>query len=103
MKPSTGGSLVRNRAITTIAVCVTAGALVLSGCSSSKKNNGGGLNNTNSNTAKKSYTIGFVGALSGDYAQLGINEKQGAQLAIDQANASGKYDFKVTLDAEDSQ
>ena len=49
------------------------------------------------------YKIGFIGALSGANAQLGINEKQGAQLAIDQANASGKYKFKVTLDPQDSE
>jgi branched-chain amino acid transport system substrate-binding protein len=79
--------------------------LVLSGCSSSKKSTGGGLgNNTTANNASTpTYTIGFIGALSGANAQLGINEKQGAQLAIDQANASGKYKFKVALDAQDSQ
>ncbi len=49
------------------------------------------------------YKIGFVGALSGSYAFTGIEEKQGAALAIEQANASGKYDFKITLDAQDSQ
>lgn len=49
------------------------------------------------------YKIGFVGAFSGAYAVLGINERQGAALAIEQANASGMYDFKITLDAQDSQ
>jgi branched-chain amino acid transport system substrate-binding protein len=93
-----------------------AGALALAGCSSSGSNNspgggnntggnGGGLNVSNSGGGgvAKTYKLGFVGALSGDYAQLGINEKQGAELAIEQANDSGKYDFKVQLEPEDSQ
>jgi branched-chain amino acid transport system substrate-binding protein len=90
--------------------------MALTGCGSS----GGGSKNTNSSApqtgglgannpssggtaAGKTYKLGFVGALSGDYAQLGLNEKQGAELAIEQAMSSGKYDFKVTLDAQDSQ
>ena len=91
----------RNRAITTIAVCVTAGALALSGCSSSKKDNGGGLGGGN-NTVP-TYKIGFIGALSGPNAQLGINERQGAQLAIDQHNAQSGVKFKVQLVTSDSQ
>jgi branched-chain amino acid transport system substrate-binding protein len=92
--------------LTTIGVVVTAGALALSACSSSKKSGGGGgLGNgtTSANTASQTYTIGFIGALSGPNAQLGINEKQGAQLAIDQANSSGKNKFKVVLDPQDSE
>ncbi|MDP9094710.1 MAG: branched-chain amino acid ABC transporter substrate-binding protein [Actinomycetota bacterium] len=89
----------------TIAVGVTASALALSGCSSSKKTTGGGgLGGSSSSTAANAtYKIGFIGALSGPNAQLGINERNGAQLAIDQANASGKYKFKVTLDPQDSE
>jgi branched-chain amino acid transport system substrate-binding protein len=97
---------VRSRIVTTAVALAAASALALTGCSSSgKKDTGGGLNNTGSgaNNANKTYKVGFVGALSGDYAQLGINEKQGAELAIEQANASGKYDFQVSLDAQDSQ
>jgi branched-chain amino acid transport system substrate-binding protein len=102
--------------VTTAVALSAAGALALAGCSSSGNNNGGGgggntagggggLNATGSGGggATKTYKIGFVGALSGDYAQLGINEKQGAQLAIEQANKSGKYDFQVQLDPQDSQ
>jgi branched-chain amino acid transport system substrate-binding protein len=96
---------VQNRTLTTIGVVVTAGALALSACSSSKKSSGGGLGNgtTSANTASQTYTIGFIGALSGPNAQLGINEKQGAQLAVDQANSSGKNKFKVVLDPQDSE
>ncbi|MDQ2749154.1 MAG: branched-chain amino acid ABC transporter substrate-binding protein [Actinomycetota bacterium] len=94
--------------MTTITVVLTASAVALAGCSSSKKkSNGGGLGNGGSsstaNTASKTYTLGFIGALSGPNAQLGINEKQGAQLAIDQANSSGKYKFKIALDPQDSE
>ena len=100
----------RNRTFTTIAVVVTASAVALAGCSSSKKSsssNGGGLGGGNSSSSGggsgQTYTLGFIGALSGPNAQLGINEKQGAQLAVDQANASGKYKFKIALDAQDSE
>jgi branched-chain amino acid transport system substrate-binding protein len=99
--------------VTTAVALSAAGALALAGCSSSGGGNpstntsgnggGGGLNQTGSAGGSKSYTIGFVGALSGDYAQLGINEKQGAELAIEQAMNSGKYDFKVKLNPQDSQ
>ena len=103
----------RSRALTTAIVLATAGAVALAGCSSSgggkKKSGGGGLNGGSSASSgsggggSQTYTIGFIGALSGSNAQLGINEKNGAELAIDQANASGKYKFKVVLDPQDSE
>lgn len=95
----------RNRSLTTITVLVTAGALALAGCSSSKKTTGGGGlgGSTSPGAGSQTYKIGFIGALSGPNAQLGINERNGAQLAVDQANASGKYTFKVTLDPQDSE
>lgn len=94
----------RNRTLTTIAVAVTASAVALSGCSSSKKSGTGGLGSSSgTSSGTHTYKIGFIGALSGPNAQLGINERNGAQLAVDQANASGKYNFKVTLDPQDSE
>ena len=97
----------RNRTLSAAVVIATAGALALTACSSSKKSNnsGGGLNGGggSSNSSSQTYKIGFIGALSGPNAQLGINERNGAQLAVDQANSSGKYKFKVTLDAQDSE
>lgn len=98
----------RNRTLTTITVVLTAGALALSGCSSSKKKDkggglGGGGSSANNGGANQTYKIGFIGALSGANAQLGINERQGAQVAIDQANTSGKYKFKVKLIPQDSE
>ena len=102
----------RSRVATTIVALTAAGALALAGCSSSKKGNssnstGGGLGgnggNSTGNTAAQTYKIGFIGALSGPNAQLGINERDGAQVAIDQANNSGKYKFKITLVPSDSE
>ena len=100
----------RSRVVTTTVVLATAGALTLAACSSSKKSGGnnGGLNGGSSSGssnpgATTTYKLGFIGALSGPNAQLGINERQGAQLAVDQANASGKYKFKVTLVPQDSE
>jgi branched-chain amino acid transport system substrate-binding protein len=97
---------VRNRTFTTAAVVITAGAVVLAGCSSSKKKSGSGLGgggSSSNSTASQTYKVGFIGALSGPNAQLGINERNGATLAIDQANKSGKYKFKIALDAQDSE
>ena len=100
----------RTRVVTTAITLVTAGALALTGCSSSgSKSTGGGLGGSSTASSGSTggstptYTIGFIGALSGANAQLGINEKQGALLAIDQANASGQYKFKVALDPQDSE
>ena len=99
----------RSRVVTTVVVLGAAGALALSACSSSKNGpstgNSGGLGGGNSSgsTATETYKIGFIGALSGANAQLGINERNGAALAIDQANASGNYNFKVTLVPADSE
>src|SRR5206468_6094678 len=87
----TGGSAVRSRVVVTAVALSAAGALALSACSSSggNKNTGaptGGLggNNSSGGSATQTYKIGFIGALSGDNAQLGINERNGVQLAIEQ-------------------
>jgi branched-chain amino acid transport system substrate-binding protein len=104
---------VRSRVITTVVVLTTASALALTGCSSSKKSTstksgglGGGGGKSSGGAAPAggaTYKLGFIGALSGPNAQLGINEKQGAQLAVDQANAAHKYKFQVKLVFADSE
>jgi branched-chain amino acid transport system substrate-binding protein len=88
---------VRHRNLVRVAIPVALGALVLAGCGGSSK--GGGSNTT----GKKSYTIGFQGPLSGGNAALGINERNGAQLAVDQANASGGLPFTLKLEPSDDQ
>ena len=50
--------------------------------------------------------IGFIGILSGQYKSYGVDEQDGAQLAIDQANAAGGVTFNGTaytlsLDSQD--
>jgi branched-chain amino acid transport system substrate-binding protein len=102
---------VQNRNWVKVAAIVATGTLALTACSSSKKSttgnsSAGGLggSKTSSGAATATtYTIGFIGALSGPNAQLGINERNGASLAVDQANAAGKYKFKIKLDPQDSE
>jgi len=86
---------------TSLRVAVLAGAaavLALSACSNSKNNNNS-LNNSSGNNSgansNKTYKIGFEGPLSGDNAQLGINEENAVALAVEQANASGNLGFKI--------
>jgi branched-chain amino acid transport system substrate-binding protein len=72
-------------------------ALALTGCGSSSSNKGGGLNSGGSGGNSSTYTIAFEGPLSGDNQQLGINEVNGVQLAIDQANKKGDLGFTLKL------
>lgn len=62
------------------AIPVAAGTLLLTGC-------GGG--------GSDAIKIAFQGPLSGDNVALGENMERGIQLAIDEANASGDYDFEI--------
>src|SRR6476646_2009078 len=87
---------------------VLAGSLALAACGNSGSNSasgssssgGGGLGGSGSS---QTYKIAFEGPLSGDNQQLGINEVQGAELAVDQANASGNLGFKLELLKADDQ
>jgi len=92
--------------LTTIVAISAASALALTGCSSSgKKKTGGGLGGPTGGTSTTAsggggggtVKIGFEGPLSGDNAQLGINEVNAVELAVKEANASNKFGFKVTL------
>jgi branched-chain amino acid transport system substrate-binding protein len=85
-----------------IAAVGTAGVLALAACSSSKKSSsgGGGLGGGGSSSAAGgggNVKIGFQGPLSGDNAQLGINEYNAVVLAVNQANQNNTFGFKVTL------
>lgn len=48
-------------------------------------------------------TIGMLGPLSGDYASYGTSVANGAELAIDEANASGEYGVTFRFQREDTQ
>jgi branched-chain amino acid transport system substrate-binding protein len=82
---------------TAIAAVAIAG---LAACSNSSNNNSsGGLGSGSSSGASsnQTYKIGFQGALSGDNQQLGINEINSVELAVRQANQSGKLPFKLEV------
>jgi branched-chain amino acid transport system substrate-binding protein len=82
---------------TAIAAVAIAG---LAACSNSSNNNSsGGLGSGSSSGASsnQTYKIGFQGALSGDNQQLGINEINSVELAVKQANESGKLPFKLEV------
>jgi len=76
-----------------------AGALALTGCGSSDdKDDGGGLSGGGGGgDDSASYTIAFQGPLSGDNQQLGINEVNGVELAIEEANKDDSLGFKLKL------
>jgi branched-chain amino acid transport system substrate-binding protein len=86
------------RSLARLGVLGLVGVLALTACSSKKKT-GSGLTGGSSGSAASGATIkiGFEGPLSGDNAQLGINEVNAVQLAVDQANANNTYGFKVAL------
>src|SRR5262245_16172118 len=75
--------------------------LVAAACGSDNGNNeassGGG-----GGKCPSGMKIGFFGALTGDAANLGINIRNGAELAIDQWN-SDNPDCKISLEEFDSQ
>lgn len=100
----------RSRVITGVLVAATASALALTGCSSSGGGGGGksksgglgGGGGSSASGAKKTYKIGFQGALSGENQQLGINEINSVNLAVKEANAKGDLPFKlVVLQSDD--
>lgn len=50
---------------------------------------------------KKVVKIGFIDPLTGPTANIGIGAKNSAELAVQQANASGEFPFELQLVAED--
>jgi branched-chain amino acid transport system substrate-binding protein len=88
----------RNRSVAALATVGLVGAIALSACGSDDNKSDGGLSDGSTSTGGgATYTIAFEGPLSGDNAQLGINEVNGVQLAIDQANAKGDLGFKLQM------
>lgn len=72
-----------------VAALATAGALVLAACGSSGDDGDGATAGTGGGTTGTTVTIAFMGALTGDNANLGINIREGIKLAVDEANAAG--------------
>ncbi|SDO73698.1 amino acid/amide ABC transporter substrate-binding protein, HAAT family (TC 3.A.1.4.-) [Klenkia soli] len=85
---------------------VLASALALSACSNASSDDdaagssSGGLAGGGSG---ETYRIAFEGPLSGDNQQLGINEVNAVELAIEQANDSGDLGFTLELVRADDQ
>ncbi|MCZ7413670.1 branched-chain amino acid ABC transporter substrate-binding protein [Streptomyces sp. WMMC897] len=82
-----------NKTFLKLAAPLAVGALALTGCGSDSGGGGGG----------DTVRIAFQGPLSGDNVQLGTNMENGIKLAIEEANASGDYDFEVEYLPADDQ
>src|SRR5712692_5842690 len=70
--------------------------MLLAACGKDKKTETG-------STDKKTVTIAFVGAQTGDNANLGLNISNAAAMAIEEANAKGDLPVKVVLKPFDTQ
>lgn len=78
-------------------------ALALAGCGGSAKGGTDKLSGGGEPTKVTSVKIGFQGPLSGDYQQLGLNEFNGVELAVKDANASKEFGFSVEIVKGDDQ
>lgn len=92
----------RTSSLAKVAAIGVVGVMALSACSNSKKDTSTGLNagssgGASSNNSNQAYKIGFQGALSGDNQQLGINEINAVNLAVDEATAKGDLGFKLSV------
>lgn len=87
----------RTRPMAKLAAIGLVGALALTGCGSSDKKSDGGLSGGGGSKSSDSYTIAFQGPLSGNNQQLGINEVNGVEVAIEEANKDSSLGFKVKL------
>jgi len=90
------GIAVLKRRVINCALPVAAAALVLSACGNDDDDDKG-------SSGKSAYTIGFQAGLSGENAQLGINEENGARLAVEQANAKGNLPFEIKFKTSDDE
>ena len=62
-----------------------------------------GIASASGAATKPTFVIGYEGPLSGSNAQLGLNMVYAVQLAINNANATGKLPFKLALAKYDDQ
>ncbi|WP_406287524.1 branched-chain amino acid ABC transporter substrate-binding protein [Embleya sp. NBC_00896] len=94
------------RRVVNIALPIAAAALVLSACGSDdddKDKKAGDTGGNSADSGKPTWTIGFQAGLSGENAQLGINEENGARLAVEQANAKGDLPFTLKFKTSDDE
>ena len=77
-----------------LALLLTA-SLVAAACGDDDDEETTGGTETTAGGAAETVTIAFMGALTGDNANLGINIRDGIKLAIEEANAKG--DVKIAL------
>lgn len=81
-----------------VAAGLAATALVVSACGSRSDDSGGG---GTSSSASKTAKIGLIAPLTGDLSAVGLGMKNSVDLAIKQANDSGKVKgWKLELDAQ---
>src|SRR5919206_2698909 len=86
------------------AAVLVAATMLLAACGGGKKENStGSQGGQEASAGKKTVALAFVGAQTGDNANLGINISNGARQAIDEANAKGDLPVKVTLKIFDTQ
>ncbi len=89
----------------TLRVLSVLAVLVVLGAACSKKTSGGGASSSSGAANKPTVKIAYVGALTGDAAQLVVPGYQAAQLAFEQANAGkfGDLPVKIEIVGEDTQ
>jgi len=47
------------------------------------------------NKEKETIKIGFIGTLSGNYSEVGVNTMYGVQMAVDEINENGGVDGQL--------
>jgi branched-chain amino acid transport system substrate-binding protein len=93
----------------TLLLAVAMLALCMAGCASksatsSAAASGSAAAASTSGSSDKTLLIGGIGALTGDYANYGTSNDNGAQLAVDEINkAGGVNGMTLKLDFQDSQ
>ena len=84
-----------------LAAMLVAGFMVMSACGSDKDESDAGSDD-GGGSAAKTVKIGVIAPLSGDLSALGAGIKNGADLAVKQANEEEKIEgWKFVLDAQD--
>lgn len=78
-------------------------AIVLAGCATAGSTEAGPGGDDTNTSSEGPITIGYIGALSGGSASLGVPIQHGIELAIEQINDSGDLDREIKLVAVDDE